>query len=93
MKPLVDKKYIFARILAGKPIVLDLMKVENRRRYDATKELFFETGVFEHIDPAQDEYGHDTVVRHAVHCIVPRNGMPHVMVIDRGRMWRREDQS
>lgn len=93
MNPLVDKKYIFTRILADKPIVLNMMEVEQRRRYAATKGLFFETGVFEYIDPAQTKYGHDTIVRHTVHCIVPRNGMPHVMEIEKGTMWRREDQA
>jgi len=92
MEPLVTKKYIFTCILADKPIVLDLMEIENRRRYEVTKELFFETGVFRYLDPTEHD-GNDTIVKHTVHCIVHRNGMPHVMEIEKGQTWTRADQA
>ena len=89
MKPLVTKKYIFTRILAGKPIVLNMMEADDRRRYAATKELFFETGVFEYIDPTIERDRNDTLITHTIHCIVPRNGMPHVMEMERGKTFSR----
>jgi hypothetical protein len=89
MNPLVDKKYIFTRTLAGKPIVLNLMEIEDRLRYQATKELFFETGVFEYIDPTEHRDHHDTLITHTIHIIIPRNGMPHVMDMERGYTFAR----
>ncbi len=92
MNPLVTKKYIFTRILAGKPIVLDMMEHEDRLRYTDTLKLFFETGVFEYIDPGSNENGNDTIVRHTIHFIVPRNDMPHVMEVNAGTRWTRLGQ-
>ena len=89
MKPLVTKKYIFERKLAGRPIVLNMMEPEDRRRYEATKELFFETGVFEYIDPGEERDRNDTLITHTIHCIVPRNGMPHVMEMEKGKTFSR----
>ena len=82
---LVTKKYVFERILADEPIVLDLMEVENRKKFIATREKFYEWGVYTVVAP--DNHGRDNIVTHTIEVIVPRNGMPHTTVIKKGHRW------
>lgn len=93
MKPLVTKKYIFERILAGKPIVIDMMTTELRQRYAITRDLFYETGVFKKLEPDEDgrfNHGRDTAVAYCIHVIVPKGGQPFVNEIKAGHEFARE---
>ena len=80
MKPLVDKKYIFARKLDGKPIEVDMMTTQRRRRYHATRALFYKTGIFRKIEP--DDHYRNTELTHEIHFTVPRGGEPYVNIIE-----------
>ena len=84
MKPLVTKKYIFERMLASKPIVVDMFDQTDRLRYNATRELFRECGVFKPAklnENGEFDHGRDTELTHEVHCIVPKFGDPYVHVL------------
>ena len=90
MKPLVTKKYIFERKLDGKPIVVDIMNVERKERYNATRELFYETGVYKKLAAGAEFdglWGDGKFVRvmHTVHFIAPYEGQPIVSEIEVGR--------
>lgn len=89
MKPLVTKKTIFQRKLDDKPIVVMMMLPEQRQRFNATRELFYETGIYE-VMPQPDDHGRNCRVTHEVHFVVPRNGEAEVCVIHKGHVWHRE---
>lgn len=86
MKPLVDKKYIFARMLDGKPITIDMMTTTARQRYGTTRELFYETRVLRKIE--LDNHGRDTELTHEIHFIVPRGGKPYINILEPRRFTR-----
>jgi len=82
VKPVVTKKYVFARKLDGKPIVLDLFDSDRRReKLEATKELFFDLRVHEYLinDP---RYAYQTT--HEIHVILPKDHKPHTMIVNAG---------
>ena len=72
----LTKKDIFARKIDGKPIELIMMTKEDRQRYNETRELFYETGVFVRIE--SDDDGHDTRLTHELHIVVPRGVDPYL---------------
>ena len=76
MNPLVDKKYIFARKLDGKPIEIIMTTTEDRKRYGMTRALFYETGVFRKIEP--DDHGRNNELTHELHIMVLRGGKPFI---------------
>jgi len=82
IKPVVTKKYVFARKLDGKPIVLDLFDSDNRReKLEATRELLFDLRVEEHI--INDPY-FAWMTTHEIHVILPKDRKPHTMVVNVG---------
>ena len=89
MKPLVTKETIFKRRLDGKPIVVNMMLHEQRKRFGATRELFFEVGVYKKM-PQPDDHGRNCIVTHEIHFIVPRSGEANVAVVNKGHVWFNE---
>lgn len=89
MKPLVTKKTIFQRKLDGKPIVVMMLLPEQRKRFGATRELFYKTGIYKKLDDF-DDHGRNCEVMHTIHYVVPRAGEAHVSVIEKGRRWHNE---
>ena len=79
MQPLITKKYVFERKLAGKPIVLDLFDADDRlRKFTDAKALLVECGV--HIEMGTEQYR----TTHVIHMILPKNGEPYVLEIPAG---------
>ena len=79
VKPVVTKKYVFARKLDGKPIVLDFFDDDMRAaKFKITRELLFDLRVHERIinDP---DYAWMTT--HEIHVILPRDHKPYTMVV------------
>lgn len=85
MKSLIDKKYIFARKLDGKPIEIDIITTENRLRYVETRKLFYETGVFR--DIGCDDHGRNTELTHEIHFTRTRYGKPYINIVDPRRFY------
>jgi hypothetical protein len=89
IKPVVTKKYVFARRLDGKPIVLDFFDNDMRKEnFEATRQLLFDLRVHEwlHDDPA-----YAWISNHEIHCILPRDYKPYTMVIKAGTKFETKD--
>ncbi len=76
----ITKKYIFERKLDGKPIEIDMMTTESRERYNDTRKLFYETGVFRKIE--RDDHGRNTEQTHEIHFTVSKGGKPYIAIIE-----------
>jgi len=82
VKPVVTKKYVFARRIDGKPIVLDFFDNDRRKeKFIATRQLLFDLRVHEWL---HDDPGYAWMTHHEIHCILPRNREPYAMVIKAG---------
>lgn len=79
MKSLINKKYIFARKLDGKPIEVNLMTTENWLSYLETRKLFYETGVFR--DIKRDSHGRNTELTHEIHFTISDHIKPFINII------------
>lgn len=82
VKPVVTKKYVFARKLDGKPIVLDFFDNDMRKeKFVATRELLFDLRVHERTINDPHIAWECT---HEIHVILPKDRQPHIMVINKG---------
>ena len=91
VKPVVTKKYVFARKLDGKPIVLDLFDSDRRKeKMIATRELLFDLRVHEWLinDPL---YAWETT--HEIHVILPKEHKPYTMVVRAGTKFNHKDDA
>ena len=89
VKPVVTKKYVFARKLDGKPIVLDFFDSDRRgEKFKATRDLLFDLRVHEWL---HDDPGYAWISNHEIHCILPRNYKPYTMVIRAGTKFETKD--
>jgi len=89
VKPVVTKKYVFARRLDGKPIVLDFFDSDMRKeKFTVTRQLLFDLRVHEWL---HDEPGYSWVSNHEIHCILPRDHEPYTMVIAAGTKFESKD--
>ena len=82
VKPAVTKKYVFARKLDGKPIILDMFDDDRRKeRFEATRKLLFDLRVHEYLinDPV-----YAWICTHEIHVILPKDHKPHTMVVNKG---------
>ena len=89
VKPVVTKKYVFARKLDGKPIVLDLFDDDRRKeKMIATRELLFDLRVHEYI---HDDPDYAWTTTHEIHVILPKDHKPHTMVVLAGAKFKHKD--
>ena len=89
VKPIVTKKYVFARKLDGKPIVLDFFDNDARKeKYTATRQLLFDLRVHEYIhnDPV-----YAWMTTHEIHVILPKDHKPYTMVVAAGTKFNHKD--
>lgn len=79
VKPVVTKKYVFARKLDGKPIVLDFFDNDMRsEKFRATRKFLFDLRVHEHIINDPD---YTWMTNHEIHVVLPRDHKPYTMIV------------
>lgn len=91
VKPVVTKKYVFARKIDGKPIVLDFFDNDRRKeKFTATRQLLFDLHVHQHIHNDPD---YAWMTTHEIHVILPRNHEPYVMVVNANTKFNHKDNA
>lgn len=89
VKPIVTKKYVFARKLDGKPIVLDFFDDDMRsEKFRATRKLLFDLRVHENI---YDDPDYTWMTNHEIHVILPNDHRPHTMIVAAGTKFNHKD--